>query len=364
VVSFPVVRWRGVLVAAGIAAAASWLLVTSRSSQVSLEVPSGVASVSAGVLAPHQGQVRVDGMVATAGMAVHAGNRVEVTGSRALFDQKGRVTWALEDAGRVRVTRTEGGLVLALEQGATEAQVVPVANGEAFAVDVADEAGHVARIAVHGTHLRVARTGRHVVIDLTEGVVTVGVAPRAGSTFGTLVMAPAHVELDVDDLEHVRVDHTATAVRAAAPLAVATNQGSQTTSAQEGVTTSSANIIAAQQPTGAPLVATKDPHQGEGSPTNTAQNEEPVPTVTFDPKARAIAAAKACFAQGPKTQEVHVMVSSVLQFNVESDGTVKTMTFDPPLGKTTQDCIGATVFALKLPDQAGETVSIPLELTR
>ena len=361
VVRFPEVRWRGVLAAGAIAAAAAGLLVTSRSSQMTLDAPRTVASVSAGVLAPHQGQVRVDGVVAIAGASVHAGNRVEVTGSRAVFDQKGRVTWALEDAGRVRVTRTEGGLVLALEQGATEAQVVPVRSGEAFAVDVADESGHVARIAVHGTHLRVARAGRHVVIDLTEGVVTVGNAPRSGSTFGTLVMAPAHVELDVDDLEHVRVDHAATAVRPAAPLASLAVQGQQSANSVVAVA-EGAHESPHDVPTGAPLAAKEQPHQ-TSSAAQVATGPAPA-IVEIDPRDRAIAAAKACFAQGPKTQEVHVTVSSVLQFKVEQDGSVQAFTFDPPLGRATQDCVGATMFALKLPNKAGETVSIPLELSR
>lgn len=359
VVRFPEVRWRGVLAAAAIAAAAVGLWVKSRGTEVALEVPAPVTPVSAGVLAPHQGQVRVDGVVATAGASVHAGNRVEVTGSRAVFDQKGRVTWALEDTGRARVSRTEGGLVLALEQGATEAQVVPVPNGEAFAVDVADEVGHVARIAVHGTHLRVARAGRHVVIDLTEGVVTVGVAPRAGSTFGTLVMAPAHVELDVDDLEHVRVDHAATAVRPAAPLAVASSQ--PTTTAV--VAAADTHPDERREPL-ATATATKDlthPTPSTTQPIDT--NPNPPPIVEMDPQGRAIAASKACFAQG-KTREVHVSVAPVLEFNVEQDGSVRAFRFDPPLDKETQDCVGATVFTLKMPERAGETVRIPLELSR
>ena len=83
------------------------------------------------------------------------------------------------------MTHVQGALVLALQAGAVEAQVVPVPNGEAFAVDVGRS-----RVAVHGTHLRVARVGEHVVVDLSEGVVSLGEAPRVGSTLGTLVTAP------------------------------------------------------------------------------------------------------------------------------------------------------------------------------
>ena len=83
------------------------------------------------------------------------------------------------------MSRLRGSLVLALKQGAVEAQVVPVASSEAMAVDVGPS-----RVAVHGTRFRVARTGEHAVIDLNEGAVSVGQAPRIGSTLGGLVTAP------------------------------------------------------------------------------------------------------------------------------------------------------------------------------
>ena len=82
-------------------------------------------------------------------------------------------------------------------------------------IDVTASSGDVVRVAVHGTHLRVARDGDKITVDLTEGVVSIGAPPRRGSTIGALVTAPAHVELDARDLSSVRVDHTASAVRPA-----------------------------------------------------------------------------------------------------------------------------------------------------
>lgn len=397
VLHLPELRWRGALAVAA-AAAAAWFVVTSRSSQVSFDAPSSVAPwsvapssvamASAGVLGVHQGQVRVDGVVASTGSSVHAGSLVEVTGSRAIFDQPGRVTWAVEDTGRVRVSRTESGLVLTLERGATEAQVAPVPNGEAFAIDVADGTGHVARVAVHGTHLRVARTGRHVVIDLTEGIVTVGVAPRAGSTYGTLVTAPAHVELDVDDLEHVRVEHAPTFVRPAALLAFVAAEGSGPgTPTANGERIAGADGILANgratpsaggrtlpagagvEPSGTLIPGATVPGAAMGPGGTGAGSTGPgaglgAEGAGADPSAVALAAAKDCFARGPKAKEVHVTVSSVMRFKVEADGSVRTFTFDPPISESTQDCVGVAVFALSAPAHAGELVRVPLELSR
>ena len=130
------------------------------------------------------------------GTLLHEGDVVEARGAQATVDRPGKLTLVLERGARATVTHVQGALVLALEEGAVEAQVVPVPNGEAFAVDVG-----ASRVAVHGTHLRVARAGGHVVVDLNEGVVSLGEAPRMGSTLGTLITAPAHAEFTTDEPE-------------------------------------------------------------------------------------------------------------------------------------------------------------------
>ena len=145
------------------------------------------------------GELRVDhDRVVGRGASLHDGETAEAQGGEALFAAPGRVAWLLETGTEVTVVRagTSGGaIVLALAVGAVEAQVTPVPAGEAFAVDIDG-----VRVAVHGTHLRVAREkrgGTSVVVDLTEGVISVGAPPRAGATVGVLVTAPAHVEFSV-----------------------------------------------------------------------------------------------------------------------------------------------------------------------
>lgn len=349
------VRWRGVAAVVSLAAAAA-AVVFAGPRPASWETASRAAR-SGGVLGAHEGSVRIGGATAMIGQAAMAGDRVEVGGGRAVFEQAGLVTWGLEPESRVRLARTEGGLVLALERGAVEAQVAPVASGEAFAVDVADSDGHVARIAVHGTHLRVARAGDHVVVDLTEGVVTVGRAPRAGSTYGALVTAPAHVELDVANADVVRVDHATGAVRPAVALAFADKPAA---AAPAPIAIGAVDIEAPRPEPRAPQAAPV--RRPAGAPEPAGAQAEP------DALAKVEAAVRLCFAQGASqlpegSPEVHVSVSPTLTLPVEADGAVHTFVVDPPLSVGEQQCVAQTVFALRFPD-GGKTVRLRLDLSR
>jgi hypothetical protein len=162
--------------------------------------------------------VTVSGQPAEDGQNIGAGETVEVQGAKAFFERAGKVSFAIEAGSRAQLQAASGPLFVRLERGAIEADVVKVAAGEAFGVDIASNTT-VARVAVHGTHLRVERLGDHVVVDLTEGVVAVGRAPRSGITVGKLVTAPAHVEFDVVDPEgSLRVDHDRAHVRTASAV--------------------------------------------------------------------------------------------------------------------------------------------------
>jgi hypothetical protein len=100
-------------------------------------------------------RVLVDGRPAGQGTTLRLGDVIEVQRSGVVIERPGKLTLRIEGGSRAVVTRTDGALILALAQGAVEAQVVPVPSGEAFAVDVDGS-----RVAVHGTHLRVARSAR------------------------------------------------------------------------------------------------------------------------------------------------------------------------------------------------------------
>ena len=153
-----------------------------------------------------------------AGEAIAQGDTIDVRSGRAIFTRTvpSAVTWSLEDGSQVEVRAARGTLILALAKGAVEAQVAPVEAGEAFAIDVEGT-----RVAVHGTHLRVERQGSRAIVDLREGVVSIGLPPKSGSTYGDLVTAPAHVEFDpADPHGTLKVTHEAARVRVAQSLSI------------------------------------------------------------------------------------------------------------------------------------------------
>ena len=294
---------------------------------------------------------------------------IEVERARGVFERARKVAWLLEQDGstqdapgtghgpiaRARVKSAGESLVLGLEDGVIEAQVVPVATGEAFAVDIATERSLV-RVAVHGTHLRVARSGSRVVVDLTEGVVSIGVPPRTGVTYGTIVSAPAHVELDANDLSTLRVDHAPAAVRAAIPLGSAHELQSAATRTEQQPATALATPPSHPE-TAAHGTSPKNAARPEGT---AAKPDAPKGAVA--PAREAISAAvRECAASRSRSGDVHVTVSSNLRLRVSAAGVVESAQFSPPLLPDIQSCAAQVIYKTKL-DESG-VVTIPIEFS-
>ena len=312
------------------------------------------------------GEVRIGGIVATPGYAVHAGDAIDIDGARAVFERPRKVTWLLEQDGaegelararvapvaRARVTSAGEPLVLGLEHGVIEAQVVPVASGEAFAVDIAT-AHNLVRVAVHGTHLRVARSGNRVVVNLTEGVVSIGVPPRTGVTYGTIVTAPAHVELDATDLATLRIDHEPASVRAPVPLG-----------GHEVVMGAVRPEISPspEQPVPAPLAVAKGlATRPDGTAPGTKVER---PSAVLPPREAIAEAVRDCAAVRSRAtdgREVHVTVNSSLRLRVSAAGVVESAQFSPPLLPDIQSCAAQAIYKTKL-DETG-LVTIPIEFS-
>jgi hypothetical protein len=329
------------------------------------------------------GEVRVGGLPVSAGHVLRAGDLVEVDDTRAVLERPRKVTWLLEGnaqgnaqakteaphegvVGRARVKSAGESLVLGLEDGAIEAQVTPVPSGEAFAVDVASGESLV-RVAVHGTHLRVARTGSHVVVDLSEGVVSIGVPPRTGSTYGTLVTAPAHIELDVADLAHtLRIDHGAAAVRS--PITLAASHETPSTVLNGGAarseSTPSQNPGAATPlaPATVPRPASVPRPAADPSRVDTSAKGDPSRPV-LPPRVTIAAAVRDCAAQRRRPENVRVTVSSSLTLRIAAGGDVETAQFDPPLLPEIQSCAATAIYKAKLADAAGTNVVIPIDFS-
>lgn len=294
------------------------------------------------------GEVRVGGKAAAAGQAITAGDTLEARGARAFLERPKKVSWLLEGEGATASARVKAAgetLVLDLAAGAIEAQVTPVPSGEAFAVDVATESSLV-RVAVHGTHLRVTRHGSRVTVDLTEGVVSIGTPPRTGSTYGTLVTAPAHVELDANDVAHtLRIDHDPAAVRMPIPLGPARVASSTKASQPE------------------PSLTDPPPAPSTARPLHVPSNKTASSAVPVPPRDAIVEAVKTCAATLVKSGNVTVTVNSTLKLTVGAGGEVTAARFDPPLAPDVQACAAAVIYKVKLAGEPDTNVSLPITYT-
>ena len=302
--------------------------------------PAELAAVTGG------GELRVDGVaVAVREASLRDAQKVEAHGGEAVFTAPGRAAWLLENGTEVSTVRagTHGGaVILALRVGAVEAQVTPVPAGEAFAVDVDG-----IRVAVHGTHLRVARAapgGDRVVVDLTEGTILIGTPPKAGATIADgLVTAPAHVEFSVNDLAGTLVvSHDPARVRAAVD---------PTSLAQSAEVPPSVGSIPAS-----PAAA-----QNVAAPTtlgSRALNANAPKLLT--PEEKILAAVRGCADGIVGGGSGALTIHSTLTVKVNPDGTNGGV-FVPPLAPEMQACVSNVIFSTRWADPGPHVIPIDLK---
>jgi hypothetical protein len=299
------------------------------------------------------------------GATIRLGDVVEVTSGAAIIERPGKLTMRIEGGSRAAVTHTDGALVLALARGAVEAQVVPVSHGEAFAVDVDGS-----RVAVHGTHLRVARSSDRVTVDLNEGVVAVGNAPRTGSVVGSLVTAPAHAEFTATDLVgSLSVSHEAAGVRPpvalgpsathAEPGAVAAPPAAPPEAPASGPLPAS---MAARHPGAVPVhpdVRGASASPATAPPAEGAPPSAPAAAADPNPEATLQAAVRACMDQRQPAENVTVVVSTTLHLDLADDGAVRAARFEPPVAPDVNGCAASAIYRTRFPH--GGTASIAVD---
>jgi ferric-dicitrate binding protein FerR (iron transport regulator) len=340
-------RWA--MAAGGLAVAAAIALVVGTSRQtrsidgVQASVDDGAGSVTA---LEGAGQLLVDGKPVGVGAALHEGDVIEARGAQATIERLGKLTLIFERGSKATVTHVDGALVVALETGAVEAQVVPVPSGEAFAVDVGRS-----RVAVHGTHLRVARVGEHVVVDLSEGVISLGDAPRIGSTLGALLTAPAHAEFTTSDAEGtLSLTHDPAVLRAPVSLGASAR-------ARAGLPSLAVAPAPKTEPGEVrPSIAVASAH--EGHPANPPPRSVAAPEA--NPEAVIAAAVRGCLAERPRADNVTVVVSTTVRLGVGPDGTVTSARFDPPVAPDVNACASGAIY--KAHFSHGGNVAIPVDL--
>jgi hypothetical protein len=186
-------------------------------------------------------------------------------------------------------------------------------------------------------------------VDLSEGVISVGNPPKTGSTYGTLVTAPAHVEFNTQNVSGtLRVDHDQAHVRT--PVDV-----NATTVVVASPSLPPPTPMDPIEPT--PVA----PPPGPASRPSTGISSAPPPKPPT-PTEIVTAAVKACAAETLRSGTVAITVSSVLTVNVNPDGVARLATFDPPLAPELQTCIARTVYATHWAEPG--PYKIPIELHR
>jgi ferric-dicitrate binding protein FerR (iron transport regulator) len=305
------------------------------------------------------GPVLVNGSAARSGALVVLGDVIETRGSEVTIAREGSVTFTVENNSRLSVSDVRGPLVLTLERGAVRAHVTPVADGEAFAVDVAPS-----RVAVHGTLFRVSRAGSHAAVDLIEGVLSVGNAPRSGPVMGTIVTAPAHAEFMVSDaVATMKVTHDLDAVRPLAPSALPSDAESADVAVQR--------LRAKGQAEGA-LPQWSPPINGRPSPrvVGSASAGPELAAGSSGPMPRQAAAdatasdaiesaVLACMAERPHPDNVTVLVHTTLYLEIGDDGSVRTARFDPPVAPEVNGCASSAIYKAHFPQRGA--VAIPVD---
>ncbi len=297
------------------------------------------------------GDLLVDGKPAAVGATLRLGDVVETRGTSVTVDRPGKLSMVIEAGTHFTVTHVQGALVLALDTGAVEAQVVPVPSGEAFAVDVAGS-----RVAVHGTHLRVAVAGSpgsdHVVVDLNEGVVVVGAAPREGSTVGTLVTAPAHADFAALDLPGtLKVSHESAAVRAAIGIAAQPQVVSGAAPGLLSTAPSPPRTAEPRSPQAVPVAPTASPVVRPTPAASAASSPPAAPPPPAEPAAPApdaasvlVGAVRSCVTAHPSAENVTVVVNTTLHVDLDADGNVRAARFEPPVAPDVNICSAPAIY--------------------
>lgn len=269
--------------------------------------------------------VRIDGISGHAGDSLRIGALVETGEHEAVMSghrsdpESGttHVSWLLEPRARVRLQEGGERLTLALEAGALEADVESVRIKEGFAVDA-----DTVRVAVHGTHLRVARQERELVVDLTEGVVAIGEAGSVAPLRGEEIKAPAHIVVPLDGHGHgAKVDRSADHVRRARALARA------------GIPRASR---ADSTRSGQAAHASKEAHASGEHGKPAAHKRTAAKTVA--PEARLGAAVRRCIIEHMPQGSVRVVVDTSARVETDRDGRVRALRFNPPVHPSAQRC--------------------------
>ncbi len=266
----------------------------------------------------------LDGNKLALGTHVTAGNQ------NVVIEHAGRARWTLEPHATAVVANSGEDLTLRLESGALSAIVVPSSKPETFAV----EAGNT-RVAVHGTAFRVERSGERVLVQVSEG--TVAVEPTQAHSDPSFLLRR-------DSRGNFGLDGRSGSIEGNASVILRDTRGQ---SRREIMPSDGARLptprLSSHSALGA-RAALNGARVGSAHTPSTlekAAGQPPLQPCISDIEngvTSAIELLNGCFRGKTQSASNRVSVSTGMSLSVAPDGSVRTVTFSPPLGPTVEDC--------------------------
>ena len=317
------------------------------------------------------GDIKIDHQSAQNGSALHRGQRLEAERARVVFERvdPSGIAYTFESGTRALVKDALPTLVLALETGAVEAQVQHIKTGDAFAVDVGQ-----ARVAVHGTHLRVAREGEFVTVDLSEGVISLGTVDGTRE----VLIAPVHAEFNANRVrETLRVDREQSRVRVPvtlrrwAELVPSIAMGPKEPSTPLSKTPLALrNLQNGALGTNGQVSELLSPSQSDSqNPAAPPPDKEPeapkAPVRLLDPAAEITSGVQRCiesdavvFGKRDEENSNGASVTTSLQLRIGADGQVQAARFNPAISPAAMTCASAVIYRTKFATPGDRAIQI------
>ncbi|HET7543915.1 MAG TPA: FecR domain-containing protein [Polyangiaceae bacterium] len=274
------------------------------------------------------------------------GTRLTAGNQPLVVEHAGRALWTLEPHATAVVSDAGEFLTVKLETGALAASVVPNPKPETFAVEVEGT-----RVAVHGTSFRVERIAERVQVEVSEGTVAVEASGSHSS--------PAFL-LRRNSRGSFALDGRTGSVEGNASAVVAAGDGRQ----------SHRTLVKAAAPA---RTRPSPPALQSAKPEVSAAPIAPAPPLPVQPSiadietgvSSAVELMNRCFSEHTHTSGNRVSASTALTLSVAGDGSIQSVTFEPPLAPAVEDCAVSGLRPLTFTRSVeGVTFTRLLELSR
>lgn len=298
-----------------------------------------------------------------AGVAI--GDRIAATTTRERLVWPGVASVELAPGAIVRLARAGEEPRLELERGSVQAEVITREDATAIVEALVIDAGG-ARVAAHGTSFSLLREGERVLVEVGEGVVTVGPAGQRGPTVGTLLRGPGRAAFSaqtgalLEELEPSTVAASASlpSRAAVADTSAASTSSSADTPAASASAAAAAPRYAAPSPTAdtTASMAAEEPAAGPSASASTATK----PAKPSLAAARALLVGCLSAETSDTDSALRVTAASEVRLRLDTNGAVASVRFVPPLRPDLQERCGSLLFGLEL-DAPNDSPTLTVE---